>query len=193
MQLAKDKLLSVLVSYIKEGKDLEDIALSTIAKDAEIGKSTVYEYFSSKDEMIEETYRYLLKHYEDILLADLELMDFESAFKEEIKRSLLVMKDAQTLMEAIMKHPSTKMMRLNHELKGEINRIQDAMQKRFESIMRVGVIEQKIPAKNPHPHKRYVIQALISGLMFQFVHQEMDLTEDALITLIYQEVINTLS
>lgn len=193
MQLAKDKLLSVLVSYIKEGKDLEDIALSTIAKDAEIGKSTVYEYFSSKDEMIEETYRYLLKHYEDILLADIDLMDFESAFKEEIKRSLLVMKDAQTLMEAIMKHPSSKMMRLNHELKGEIKRIQDAMQKRFESIMRVGVIENKIPAKSPHPYKRYVIQALISGLMFQFVHQEMDVTEEELITLIYQEVIQTLA
>ncbi len=192
MQLAKDKLLSVLVSYIKEGKDLEDIALSTIAKEAEIGKSTVYEYFSSKDEMIEETYRYLLKHYEDILLADVDLMDFESAFKEEIKRSLIVMKDAQTLMEAIMKHPSTKMMRLNHELKDEIKRIQDAMQKRFESIMRVGVIEQKIPARVPQPHKRYVIQALISGLMFQYVHQEIDVSEDELISLIYQEVINTL-
>jgi AcrR family transcriptional regulator len=193
MQLAKDKLLSVLVSYIKEGKDLEDIALSTIAKDAEIGKSTVYEYFTSKDEMIEETYRYLLKHYEDILLSDLELMDFESAFKEEIRRSLFVMKDAQALMEAIMKHPSTKMMRLNHELKDEMEHIQDAMQKRFESIMRVGVIEGKIPTKVPNPHKRYVIQALISGLMFQFVHQEMNISEDELIELIYQEVQKTLS
>lgn len=192
MQLAKDKLLSVLVSYIKEGKDLEDIALSTIAKNAEIGKSTVYEYFSSKEEMIEETYRFLLKHYENILLADLKLMSFEAAFKEEIKRSLFVMKDAQALMEAIMKHPSTKMMRLNHELKDEIEHIQYQMQQRFESIMKIGVIEGKIPAKTPDPHKRYVIQALISGLMFQYVNHEMNLGEDELIELIYHEVLKTL-
>jgi AcrR family transcriptional regulator len=100
---AKEKLFNTLVSYIKDGVDLQSIALSKIAQDAEIGKSTVYEYFESKEQMIIETYRFLLKHYESILLQDIQAMDFKGALFEELSHTLIVLKDARSLMEAIMK------------------------------------------------------------------------------------------
>ena len=189
MQTAKEKLLHTLVGYIKKGEDIEKVALSKIAHDAEIGKSTVYEYFESKEQMIVETYRYLLKHYENILLADLEAMDFKGALFEELSRTLLVLKDARTLMEAIMKVPHHQELRIDIALKDEIQTIQKSMEKRFANIMYLGAVEGIYPYREPQKETPYVIRAIISGLLFQFMNDEMDMTEEEVLNLIYREII----
>ncbi len=189
MQTAKEKLLHTLVGYIKKGEDIEKVALSKIAHDAEIGKSTVYEYFESKEQMIIETYRYLLKHYENILLADLEAMDFKGALFEELSRTLLVLKDARTLMEAIMRVPHHQELRIDIALKDEIQAIQKSMEQRFANIMYLGAVEGIYPYREPQKETPYVIRAIISGLLFQFMNDEMDMTEEELLNLIYREII----
>jgi AcrR family transcriptional regulator len=189
VQTAKEKLLHTLVDYIKKGEDIEKVALSKIAHDADIGKSTVYEYFESKEQMIIETYRYLLKHYENILLADLEAMDFKGALFEELSRILLVLKDARTLMEAIMKVPHHQELRIDIALKDEIQTIQKSMEKRFANIMYLGAVEGIYPYREPQKETPYVIRAIISGLLFQFMNDEMDMTEEELLHLIYREII----
>ena len=189
MQTAKEKLLHTLVGYIKKGEDIEKVALSKIAHDAEIGKSTVYEYFESKEQMIIETYRYLLKHYENILLADLEAMDFKGALFEELSRILLVLKDARTLMEAIMKVPYHQELRIDIALKDEIQTIQKSMEERFANIMYLGAVEGIYPYREPQKETPYVIRAIISGLLFQFMNDEMDMTEEEVLNLIYREII----
>jgi AcrR family transcriptional regulator len=189
VQTAKEKLLHTLVDYIKKGEDIEKVALSKIAHDADIGKSTVYEYFESKEQMIIETYRYLLKHYENILLADLEAMDFKGALFEELSRILLVLKDARTLMEAIMKVPHHQELRIDIALKDEIQTIQKSMEKRFANIMYLGAVEGIYPYREPQKETPYVIRAIISGLLFQFMNDEMDMTEEEVLNLIYREII----
>ena len=188
---AKEKLLNTLVSYIKNGVDLQSIALSKIAQDAEIGKSTVYEYFESKEQMIVETYRFLLKHYESILLQDIQAMDFKGALFEELSHTLIVLKDARSLMEAIMKVPYHEI-RLDQALKDEINAIQKAMEQRFANIMYLGAVEGVFPYRETRKETPYVIRALITGLMFQYINGEMDYTEDELLELIYQEIVRVI-
>lgn len=192
MQTAKEKLLHTLVNYIKNGEDIGSISLSKIAQDAEIGKSTVYEYFESKEKMVIETYRHLLKHYESILLQDLQNMDFKGALFEELSHTLFVMKDARLLMEAIMKAPHHHEFRIDEALKQEINLIQIAMEKRFINIMYLGAVEGLYPYREPSKNRTYVTRAIISGLMFQFVNDEMDLSENELLELIYQELVRVL-
>lgn len=193
MQTAKDKLFQTLVNYVKRGEDLGHVSISKIAQDADIGKSTVYEYFTSKDEMIVETYRYLLKHYESILFHDLEVMDFKGALLEELKRTLMVMKDARSVMEVIMNQSHHQTLRIDIMLKPEIQAIQKAMEKRFSHIMYLGVVEGIFPVKEPKKTTTYVIRALITGLMFQYINDELDMTEDELLHLIYDEIVRTIS
>ncbi|MDY0075064.1 MAG: TetR/AcrR family transcriptional regulator [Acholeplasmataceae bacterium] len=188
MLTTKDKLLSTLVSYIKNGDDLQNIALSKIAQDAEIGKSTVYEYFESKEHMIIETYRYLLKHYASILLSDLEAKDFKGALYEELRRTLIVLKDARSIMEAIMKVPYHDF-RVDLSLKREMQDIQQTMSNRFVHIMKLGVEEGILPLREQNKEVSYVVQAIISGLLFQYVNGEMDLTENELLEMIYRQVV----
>ena len=189
MMSTKDKILSAVVAHIKDGDNLKQITISMIASEANIGKSTVYEHFSSKEDMVSETYFYLLKHYEDILMSDIENMDFRYAFIEQIKKILFVMKDAKIIMNEIMNFDQASFIEQGKNIEACAMEIRDKMEKRFESIIRVGVIEGIITPKTPKPYLGNVIQAIISGLLFQYVNEAMDIEEDALCDLIYDHVL----
>lgn len=192
MITTKDKILSVVVDHIKVGMNLKELTLSQIALEAEIGKSTVYEYFSSKENLIFETFKYLLTHYACILTSDISKMEFKAAIIEQIEKILLVMKDARLIMDAIMNSHYDAYPAMHPELKNMMKDIQTKMNERFESIIYLGVVEGVIEQKAPKPYLKNVIQALISGLMFQYVNQEIDITEESLYELIYRQLIHVL-
>ncbi len=185
----KNKILNAVVSHIKDGDNPKQITISMIAAEAEIGKSTVYEHFSSKEDMVSETYFYLLKHYENILMSDIQEMDFKSAFIEQIKKILFIMKDAKILMNAIMNFDQGSFIEQGKKIEGCAIEIRGKMQSRFESIIRVGVIEGIITQKTPKQHLGNVIQAVISGLLFQYVNDAMEIEENELYELIYDQVL----
>jgi AcrR family transcriptional regulator len=60
-------------------KGFEKTTISDIAVEAGIGKGTVYEYFSNKEEMIHQSFHFFLKQtemdFEDILLTDLPAVE----------------------------------------------------------------------------------------------------------------------
>jgi AcrR family transcriptional regulator len=189
MQTTKDRILSAVVSYIKEGLT-DQISLAKIASDADIGKSTVYEHFKSKEEMIEETYRYLLSQYESILLKDISDMTFKWAFIEQLEKNLIVMEDARTIMDMLMNHHADQFYKFGKSLEPRVLELQNKIANRFESIMKLGVIEGVIAPRIPKPYDRYVIQAIMTGLMFQYVNQKMEIERNQLLELIYHEVID---
>ncbi len=189
MQSTKDKILSAVLSHIKEGDNLEQITISKIANEAEIGKSTVYEHFSSKEDMILETYHFLLDEYDHILSADSNFTDFKGAFIEQIKRVLFVMKDAKIIMNAIMNFDQESFLSYGKQLESCTNDIRDKMRVRFEIIIRMGITEGIIKPKPPRPHIGKVIQAIISGLLFQYVNGAIDIEENDLFELIYENTL----
>ena len=190
MQSTKDKILSAVISHIKGGNNLEHMTISKIANEAEIGKSTVYEHFSSKEEMISETYQYLLDHYDSILSADHQKMGFKDAFIEQIRRVLMVMKDAKQIMSAIMNFDQETFVSYGKHLEKSAESIRLKIQERFKSIIYVGAIEGIIsPKMPPNPHIGSVIQAIVSGLLFQYVNGAIEIEEDDLCELIYHQVL----
>jgi AcrR family transcriptional regulator len=188
MQTTKDKILAAVVNYIKEGMT-DQISLAKIASDAEIGKSTVYEYFKSKEEMIEETYQYLLSQYESILMKDLEDMSFKGAFIEQLERNLIVMEDAASIMELLMNHHAEQFYKFGKSLEPKVMELQLKIKKRFEDILYLGVVEGVIEPRLPKPYDGYVIQAIMTGLLFQYVNHRMEISRDHLLELIYDEVL----
>ncbi len=188
MQTTKDKILAAVVSYIKEGMT-DQISLAKIANDAVIGKSTVYEYFKSKEEMIEETYQYLLSTYESILLKDLEDMSFKGAFIEQLERNLVVMEDAASIMDMLMNHHAEQFYKFGKSLEPKVLELQQKIKKRFEDILYLGVVEGVILPRIPKPYDGYVIQAIMTGLLFQYVNHKMDINREQLLELIYEEVL----
>jgi AcrR family transcriptional regulator len=193
MSQTKDKIIQVLVEHIKQGTNLNDVSLSKIAQEAEIGKSTVYEHFKNKEEMISSTYAYLLKKYECILLENIPMLDFKTAFITQINRILCVMMDAKSIMDAIMNIQLDGIPTLKLEHQNLMEHIQVQMNTRFTEIMQLGIVEQKINLSNVTPFTKHIIQALISGLLLQYVKKEIDLTDEGICELVFEQVIKVLN
>jgi AcrR family transcriptional regulator len=188
MQTTKDKILDATISYIKQEPNLSQVSISDIAAKADIGKSTVYEYFENKDALIEEAYSYLLDKYQNILLNEIKDKDFKTALMNQLERILDVMEDVKGIMEVIMNAHSDMSFLRYDQCSLKIHLIQDKMTERFNQILSIGVESGEIHPSN-RPYVNHIVQALISGLMFQYVDNNMDIERDALIRLIYEEMI----
>lgn len=188
MQTTRDKILDATISYIKQEPNLSQVSISDIAAKADIGKSTVYEYFENKHALIEEAYSYLLDKYQNILLKKINKKNFKNALMDQLSRILDVMEDVKVIMEVIMNAHSEMSFLRYDQCSIKIQRIQDKMTERFNHIFSIGVESGEIHPSN-RPYVSHIVQALISGLMFQYVDNKIDIERDDLIKLIYQEMI----
>ena len=68
-----------VISMLNSGADYQSITLSEIAKRCDMGKSTIYEYFSSKDEMVFNS----LVYYLDTVIKYFD-NDWEGNFEEKM-------------------------------------------------------------------------------------------------------------
>lgn len=193
MSQTKDKIIHVLVEHIKQGTNLNEISLSKVAQEAEIGKSTVYEHFKNKEEMISSTYAYLLHKYQQILLEPIVMASFKEAFIAQIKRILCVMSDAKSIMDAIMNTQLDGIPSLSLEHQKLMENIQEQMNLRFTDIMTLGIQSNEIQVQNITPFTKNIIQALISGLLLQYVKGEMDLNDDGICELVFNQVLKSIS
>lgn len=192
MQTTRERILSAVVDYIKDDTNLESITLSKIADKAQIGKSTVYEHFSSKEELINETYQYLLEHYRSILTKDLSSLSFKEQFIEQVKNILTVMMDAKTIIDGIMNNKDT-LVGMGKSVEDKVNCIQKEMEARFFQIFTKGVEESIVIFKQPTPYQGNVIQALISGLLYQYANHMIEISKDDLYELIYKHVLQVIN
>lgn len=191
--LTKDKIVKVVIEYIKQGIDVNQISLAEIAKKANIGKSTVYEYFENKNTLICDTYMYLLNYYQEQILKPLTKKTYKKAFKEQVKRLLDAMKDAKHLMERIMSQQNGVSVLDNQSIDEKIIFISKLLEDRFIEILKIGVIENVISSDLKEDTSRgYVIQAIITGLSFQYINNQTHLDEEGILNLIYLEVIRVL-
>lgn len=189
----KDKLIRVVVEYIKRDVDVNQISISEIAKKANIGKSTVYEYFENKETLINDTYIYLLEHYEEQILKPLKQRTFKKAFREQIKRIIVAMSEAKKLVETILIHHKQTNFLKNDNVDNKMLEISQHMEQRFKEILYLGVTEKEISENSEEISKKgYVVQALITGLLFQYINKQTHLTEIEIIDLIYDEVYRVL-
>jgi AcrR family transcriptional regulator len=188
MQTTKEKILSAVIDYIKDNTNLESITLSKIALTADIGKSTVYEHFSSKEELICQTYLYLLNHYQMMMMQELKSKSFREQFLEQMNLILTVMMDARILVDAIMNHHES-FMGVGNEIQDAVKSIQKKMQERFKEIFMLGVEEGMLPLRLPKPYQENIIQAIISGLLYQYANKEIEIEREDLFVLIYDSVI----
>ncbi|MBN2795636.1 MAG: TetR/AcrR family transcriptional regulator [Clostridia bacterium] len=84
--MTKDKICKSVVKTYNE-KGIEGLTVKTVALAAGIGKSTVYEYFSSKEEMVAEAIIYSANYFIDDFY-NKEWNQSELNFEETLKSSI---------------------------------------------------------------------------------------------------------
>ena len=171
-QATKDKIIDCTVEMLKAG-DIDTISMSKIASNANIGKSTIYEYFPSKEELVKTA----LKRVVDIALDDFLSVKMGKTLYESyynhMKKGLEIAYDAIKLVG----YPSTN--NISFMNKEEINEmVSGALLPVFERLVEIynqGVEEKTIVQKRDFSTKLYILAGFFKGMLLEkFKHNIPD-------------------
>ncbi len=163
-QLTKNKILDCTIEMLKAG-DIDTLSMSKIASNCNIGKSTIYEYFPSKEELVKTA----LKRVIDIALEDFLSVKMGKTLYESycahMKKGLEIAKDAIKLVG----YPSAN--NISFMNKEEINEmVSGALLPVFERLTEIyfqGVEEKTITPKRDFQTKLYVLAAFFKGMLLE--------------------------
>lgn len=90
--MKKEVIYAKALSMLNDHADYESITLYEVAKKCGIGKSTIYEYFKSKDELIFNSVIYYLNHTIRFFSTDFKITTFKTSIRTFVKVLIITMK-----------------------------------------------------------------------------------------------------
>lgn len=187
----KDEILDAVISKFRTEGFTSNLTISQIAKTVDIGKSTIYEYFKTKDEIVREA---LLKITNESIksifdIENIENLGFEEAFKKQLKRILEVSLKSRMSYEIFSKdfiHSMPQSIRSNI-----INKMEDVkriLEKRFLLMFEKGFKEKLLHIK-PSQMNNLIFSSLIAGSIFRYSNCDFKISIDDFVNEIYKTVI----
>lgn len=144
----KEMIYEATLSLIEDNYQLARIKVGDIAKEANIGKGTIYEYFDSKEEVISETIAYMIKGWVQSLENILdENESFEQSYKKILQNIFPMMKKKHQIFMGFMM--------LSRSSKTSVDALHKLMEKNNEEI------QQKII----HLYEKIVDKSLEEGII----------------------------
>lgn len=189
----KQEVVNVLLEKIKDGGLNVDFTISELAKAVDIGKSTIYEYFDTKEAIIDEAFKQIIDQTVESLLS-YELNE-NSTFEESLKGML------RTLFELGMNHSYLmRFIQIEYQEKTpamikpamlkQIQKLRDHYEKQFTEIMMLGVTEG-ILVIDYDMKKAFMIQAIVAGGIMRFLNCNVDnqITAEEAIEAMYDSIL----
>ncbi len=90
--MKKEMIYEEVLSMLNDRVDYKSITLSEVAKKCNMGKSTIYEYFTSKDEMVFNSIIYYLNRMIKFFSNSFKISTFRTSLKVFIKAVIITMK-----------------------------------------------------------------------------------------------------
>ncbi len=182
-------ILKTVLKFLSQNEIDKPLTISNIAQELDIGKSTIYEYFNSKEEMLLSAMNLLNQMILDSLIKPEDLtLSFEQALKKHLDRLYEHAKKHEMLQEYV-NHPDIG--KLPREAKQHMmetmHETVHALTKFLRDILDIGVSEGIIKAVGPM--RRAVVESLMFGGMFLSTDPFRHFEADALIAETYQAVL----
>lgn len=169
----RERILEQVLSLLAQADTEEPLTISNVARAMDIGKSTLYEYFTSKDEMIKEAMSLLLKKNRESLLNEKEIEEcsFEEAFKNHMRRSLDLARSNEIIRNfahhpEVTRLPDTVKSTMMETIREHNTHLEKSLLSMFEKGEREGILEGPLATERFH-----TIEALILGLHGAFSWQ----------------------
>jgi AcrR family transcriptional regulator len=190
----KEKIMAQVIEYIQNGIDVSKRSMADIAKEVGIGKSTMYEYFTSKEALIEEAYISLIHIAKEYLFEYKDMVDFESAFKEQMSVNIDFMKETLEFMEVVLRHQQAlKNADSNKKIKSHITALQKEMDAEMSMIFKMGVKEGYYTNEElSDHHTKYILKALIGGLTHNYCTNQIPMTKDEFLDFLFESTLKNI-
>ena len=160
----KNKIIDCTIDMLKAG-DIDTISMSKIATNAGIGKSTIYEYFSSKEELVKEALKKEIDmSLEDFLSVKMGKTLYESVYNH-LKKGLDIAKDVIKLVG----YPSSNNISFinKEEIKEMTSGALLAVFDRLTEVYNQGVEEKVIVQKRDFSSKLYLLSGFFKGVLLE--------------------------
>ncbi len=160
-------IFNALISLYAEGYETAEITVSQIAKSAGVGKGTIYEYFSSKDDIVSNAVVYSF----NTKLDDLKLLlSLDKPFEETVKMMLNATAEKfEQRSAALMFVFNAVVLNKSSVLKGEdikkLEEIKELGMERIRKLYMRGVLDGKI---KPCEDMSYLMISA-RGIMLAFI------------------------
>ena len=193
----RNQIIDALLDLFNEDGFTSEFTMSQIAESVNIGKSTIYEYFSNKDELFMATvFKFIENSIDEVRISD-DIIDqgFEAAFKAQLSALLKVANKSRRLLEALS---PTFRKKLPEEGQGKIKLIVEQMRvqltQRFTGYFEKG-IEEGIIKANQEIENAFVITSLVVGSIISYSNAEEDygFTIEQVVNKVYDSVLKILN
>lgn len=156
----RELILDTVIEMIKEGK-ADTISMSKIANRANIGKSTIYEYFETKEELMSLALKKLINKYVDMFLQTPFGDNTFLTFKEHILTAIRIRRECIQIFD-ISKLNSVSFFS-NEEIVCYMKKRLCDMAFRIEEICHMAIEEGIVIPKRDFLKQKYIIYGLIKG------------------------------
>lgn len=158
----KDKIVDTVIELLKQNVKYEEISMTMVAEKVGIGKSTIYDYFNTKSELlIVSVYKYINILEQDLLDFNLNEYNFHDAFIEQLNKFLNNNITPDFALAFITDNKTLFTDDLN-KVGLYLNNIQNKISNRFIDIYQKG-IEEKIIKINNTENIEYLLNSMILG------------------------------
>jgi len=187
----KDQIIETVILKFQEEGFSTDLTITEIAKSVNIGKSTVYEYFKSKDDVIKEALVKMSDLNTDRVLNidNIENMTFENSFKAQLVILFQIASESRMMFEVFSKDFQNQLPpAIQGELMEKMHKIKELIEQRFIMIMIKGVTEGLISI-GQDPISVNVISGLVVGSMLRYSDSDIKLDINEFVDKVFEAVV----
>lgn len=192
----KEIIYRAVIDLLKNKTSLNNIKISDIAEYANIGKGTVYEYFKSKDDIINETVIYIIEENTNKIKT---MIDMNQEFKS------LLINHIKTLTEIILENSIFHTLLLSGEMSNlfyqdfeykimkKIMETKNRYYRLLGAIINKGVEENKFQAVTDPFIINSIGNTIFTSIMYCIHECENEIKLDDFISKIYSLILKMLS
>lgn len=174
----KEAILEEVLELIHENAS-QKFTMKNLAEQLNRSKSSLYEYFSSKDEMITEALEHLIETNVKVIIRSNEDSPFRTRLKSYFLRYMVLVENKRMLQNMVY-HPdiNTLPIPLQKQLQEKIFNAQHEVSQYFWAIMDKG-LEEQILTGPISAERKLVLRSMMLGSMIEFSHFSLPLDKEA--------------
>ena len=163
----KNSIYEAVLRLVKDGKSYYSIKVSDIAKEAGIGKGTVYEYFDSRDTIISEAVVYYLGGYLEHAVELVESNDtFESRLRAVFEYIYSETDESMSVVDILFANGGISDIYSILKEPDMLNAALEAIDGYIEDLLNDAAEEGAIKPIEDMRYSSHVLKAAVSGFIF---------------------------
>lgn len=187
----KNEILNAVIETLKTKSFTGDFTLSSVAKEANIGKSTIYEYFSNKDQLLKAAlFKFVESTIEDVTIdLNVDELSFEELFKTQMKKLLETANSARILIDSFRPRFQESFSEESRiEMKEVMLKVRKQIEERFASYFQKGM-QEGILQPQQTIENMFTIPSMTIGSIIMYTDPMSKTNIDVIVDSLYKAII----